>query len=419
MLEFSDSLSHHLLRLSESIRVSLVRTQYNPPEGTNVSVKHLLESLLPRNVSKEDFQKRIMDFSLCCAALSSAEGEKDDTLLSWIPKQLSVAANRALDELGAFFCESDEKQPHEQILAIALMPHVLPVLKGIIKESSIDTKDDENEISAASARTPVAYAIVAAYQFRWFVTQVNYPYLGNLSSLVIPCALTTLDHWSPAVKDQGMVSFIHLAKHVDAADIGLYGDVILDICCRNIASDDLLWHHAVEMSVLLLTSIQRQNPRSSWFEKMMNEMLSHLERQPGNKERYIPWLELVEPIFDAMGLVLLAHFRRIFPLFFHWMHNDDDKTILLVLRRTHTIIKLTWVRNTPYIERLVDELIIIYKEAAMRKSREEIRKEVLEILSLLQKCKGLQFEEIWKKHNGDPNLSTLTPFICSKNIAAK
>ncbi|KAL5709261.1 hypothetical protein ACHQM5_019971 [Ranunculus cassubicifolius] len=343
-----------------------MRTQYNPPEGTNVSVKHLLKSLLPRNVSKEDFQKQIMDFSLCCA-----EGEKGDTLLSWIPKHLSVAADRALGELGAFFCESDEKQPHEQILVIALMPHVLPVLKGIIKESSIDTKDDENEISAASARTPVAYAIVAAHQFRWFVTQVNYPYLGNLSSLVIPCALTPLDHWSPAVKGFGQ------RKGVDYDEIfspvvkmtsirvvlGLAATLNLEVEQLDVKTAFL--HGDLEEDVYM------EQPEG--FEKMMNEMLSNLEHQPGNKERYITWLELVEPIFVAMGLVLLAHFRRIFPLFFHWMHNDDDKTILLVLRRTHTIIKLTWVRNTPYIER----------------------------------CKGLQFEEIWKKHNGDPNLSTL------------
>lgn len=33
-----------------------------------------------------------------------------------------------------------------------------------------------------------------------FVLQVCYPKLGDLCWLVIPCALTTLDHWSPEVK---------------------------------------------------------------------------------------------------------------------------------------------------------------------------------------------------------------------------
>lgn len=66
------------------------------------------------------------------------------------------------------------------------------------------------------------------------------------------------------------------------------------------------------------------------IERMLNEMLSHLERQPRNKDRRIAWLKFIEPLFSAVGLVLLAHFRRIFPLFFKWMHADDDETVLLV-----------------------------------------------------------------------------------------
>lgn len=66
------------------------------------------------------------------------------------------------------------------------------------------------------------------------------------------------------------------------------------------------------------------------FERMLGEMLSHLERQPRNKERRVAWLKHIDRLFNVMGLVLLAHFRRIFPLFFKWMHADDDETTLLV-----------------------------------------------------------------------------------------
>lgn len=59
-------------------------------------------------------------------------------------------------------------------------------------------------------------------------------------------------------------------------------------------------------------------------------MLNHLERQPRNKGRRVVWLRHIEPLFNGVGLVLLAHFRRIFPLFFKWMHADDDETVLLV-----------------------------------------------------------------------------------------
>ncbi|CAI0443473.1 unnamed protein product, partial [Linum tenue] len=66
-------------------------------------------------------------------------------------------------------------------------------------------------------------------------------------------------------------------------------------------------------------------------------MLSHLERQPRNKERRVAWLTFVGPLFQSIGLVyLLAHFRRLFPLFFKWIHADDDQTVLLVLKQVHT-----------------------------------------------------------------------------------
>lgn len=62
-----------------------------------------------------------------------------------------------------------------------------------------------------------------------------------------------------------MIVFIHLAKNVNVVDLSLYEDVILDACCQNIASADEIWHLVVEMSVLLVTSTQRSNCRSSWY----------------------------------------------------------------------------------------------------------------------------------------------------------
>lgn len=63
--------------------------------------------------------------------------------------------------------------PDEKRLAVELMPEVMPLLKERIKGSSIDKSDEGgDEVLAASAGVPVGFAIVAAYQFRWFVTQV-------------------------------------------------------------------------------------------------------------------------------------------------------------------------------------------------------------------------------------------------------
>jgi hypothetical protein len=78
---------------------------------------------------------------------------------------------------------------------------------------------------------------------------------------------------------------------------------------------------------------------------MLAEMLGHLERQPLNKERRVAWLTLIEPVFDAMGLFLLAHFRLLFSLFFQWMHADDDRTVLLVRKLSRLWLMYSYVHR--------------------------------------------------------------------------
>ena len=168
------------------------------------------------------------------------------------------------------------------------------------------------------------------------------------------------------------------------------------LCFKYVYQSKILWHR---------------------YEKMLNEMLSHLERQPRNKERCIGWLQHIEPLFNCLGLVLLAHFRRLFPLFFKWMHADDDRTVLLVLERIKTVVKLTWIRNSPHIERLVDELVSLYKEAALKIARVEIRKLVLQTLILIHQSKGSQFKAVWDKHKDDPDLTVFHHSFSEQQLA--
>lgn len=108
------------------------------------------------------------------------------SVISWIPRDLSASAKSAFRELsGAVLCDLNgdfsrkigdldpdlRSAANECRLAVELMPDVFPLLKGVIKESAIDSAD---EFYAASARVPVASAILAAFQFRWLVTQVRF-----------------------------------------------------------------------------------------------------------------------------------------------------------------------------------------------------------------------------------------------------
>jgi hypothetical protein len=200
--------------LSETILNPLSQIPYTPPEGTPISPKSTLESLLsiknsnpnPNNnaITETQLFNSIKDFTLACALLSSSQSSTHE-LLSWIPKNLAIEANSAFNELSNAYAESDlgarnERRISELLgvmsggdgdglvneekrLVIELMPEVLPLLKDGIKESSIDKSADGDEISAASARAPVGSAIVAAYQFRWFVTQVCV--LGLFCSFIV------------------------------------------------------------------------------------------------------------------------------------------------------------------------------------------------------------------------------------------
>ncbi|XP_014494905.1 uncharacterized protein At2g39910 [Vigna radiata var. radiata] len=401
----SSPLRELLLRSSTQLSESLATVPYTPHRASNISVKAFLEPLLLPTAS-------VKDLALACALLCSSAFDHSG-ILSWIPSHLSSLATSSFSELScAYLAElgngnRDVVVPPEKRLVLELMPEVLPLLKERIQESSINKSDESDEFSAASARVPVGFAILAAFQFRWFITQVDYPHLGKLCGLVIPCALTAVDHWSAVVKGQGMISLAHIGRNVDAAELGGYVDAVLDACCQNTASDDEIWHHVVEASVVLVTLTQRSNPRSPWFERMLNEFISHLERQPRNKDRRIAWLRYADSLFNGVGLVLLAHFRRILPLFFQWMHADDNETILLVLKCTYIILRLTWIRNSPFIAKLVDELAVVYKEAALRTAREDIRANICQILILLQESKGLHFDAAWDKHRSDPDLTTL------------
>lgn len=159
-----------LIKLAEPVRQLLAGTPYETPPGDAVSVKSMLESLLPPpKPQKEAEESRCVeqtrDFCLCCAALASAEGEETPHLY-WIPKELSRAGRSALSELSDYLSMSGDRE-----LVCALMPSLLPSLKSLIKDSCVDAEADD--VVASSAKTPVIYAIVSAHQFRWLVTQVT------------------------------------------------------------------------------------------------------------------------------------------------------------------------------------------------------------------------------------------------------
>ncbi|KAK7293730.1 hypothetical protein RJT34_16603 [Clitoria ternatea] len=179
----SDALSstlRDLLRLSNRILESFATFPYTPHQSSSVSVEAFIQPLLEASHSS------IRDFALACALLSSSSFHSSQ-LLSWIPNHLLSLATSSFFQLSTAYIDvfedrnsikvsklgfNSEFVPKEKRLLLELMPEVLPFLKERIKETSIDKSDESDEFSAALAKVPVGFTILAAFQFRWFVTQV-------------------------------------------------------------------------------------------------------------------------------------------------------------------------------------------------------------------------------------------------------
>ncbi|WZZ55625.1 hypothetical protein YC2023_055732 [Brassica napus] len=149
--------------VSEPIAETLRRTPQHL--SSKVSTKGLLFSLLPNPSSphEQDSLASIKNLALACALLSSSLSSTHE-LFSWIPESLSL--------IGFSEISRDYYNGGKMRLVIELLPVVLPELKDTIEGSSMGKKsDDAEDVSAALTRQPVGYAVLAAHQLKWFVTQ--------------------------------------------------------------------------------------------------------------------------------------------------------------------------------------------------------------------------------------------------------
>ena len=145
------------------------------------------------------------------------------------------------------------------------------------------------------------------------------------------------------------------------------------------------------------------------------------------------WLRFVEPLLKALGRFLLAHFRRIFPLFFQWTHSDDPETVLLVclhslttlyeclnthekfsisvqvLERVETVLRLTWIGNSPrfnpkHYKRALRQTFFSacppYLEATPRVC-------FYSLMKYTAGPKAYSSESAWRQYQDDPNLVTV------------
>jgi TELO2-interacting protein 2 len=149
-----------------SVLETLEATPYTTPESSPLSIKSHLQSLLSSNpaLGSNSNKEQIKRFFLCLATIASASDARESPTLCWITTDLTLSAELALQR----FCEAGLYGSVGEMV-VDLFADIVPDLKRVIKETCVDTENEEEFISSSP---PVGYSIVAAHQFRWMVSQV-------------------------------------------------------------------------------------------------------------------------------------------------------------------------------------------------------------------------------------------------------
>ncbi|KAI5074788.1 hypothetical protein GOP47_0010749 [Adiantum capillus-veneris] len=329
----------------------------------------------------------VQDLVLCCSALASTE----DKNLSWIIRDIEELASGIVKCLGTMLAKAQLQAQIAKVktdvddcverLILTLLPDLISKLKGHLRDHLRDNDDGSYGNSSSSAS--LATAIIASHQLYWCLKQVLHPHLSQSCVVIMPCALMALDHYSPDVKRQAMKLFIHLTDNLNPSELRWYKDAVLDCIIRNIVGCGDLWPLVVQTAIQLVLRIEGSNPRSKWYRNILNEMLSELERHQLDAIYFKVWMENIGSLFEAMGLVLVAHFKRLLSLLFLWLHTSDDSITLLVLNLLKMIAKYTWPRIPFYAERFWNELSKVYNESFNKKEGLAIRSSVLDVAVLL------------------------------------
>eukprot|EP00850_Spirogloea_muscicola_P001975 SM000007S20935 [mRNA] locus=s7:1019285:1021366:- [translate_table: standard] len=240
-------------------------------------------------------------------------------------------------------------------------------------------------------RDAAADAAAAAARLEALVLQADASELQALVRAALPCVLTALDHFSPAVKRASLVALGRFVRAAGAEDLAWFGPVTLDALCHNlVACHEELWPLAVPLVVGLATRLESANPRSLLYSQVFETLLGEMERYSEEVAWRLVWLDSVQPLVQALGLVLLAHFKRLLPLLLHWLHSLDEATVLKSLAVLNVTMRSTWPRAPAHKQRIESELDRAEGEAKRHKGCREIQERIKDARQLLntivQKC---------------------------------
>ncbi|EFJ25995.1 hypothetical protein SELMODRAFT_413376 [Selaginella moellendorffii] len=280
--------------------------------------------------------------------------------VEWTTDELREIAVSAIDCLGS----SRQQLVLDHLRELLLEIHAS--LRHGTREATAQSLYEEGHSSRDASND-----IVLAHQMSWILSQIGHPHLGKHCQIIMPCVLTALDHYSPPIKRQGLECCLHLEQGMNSTELRWYKDVLLD------AEKSLRHPHR--------------------YRKILAEMLGELERHPDDKEKTNVFLQEIGPQLKAMGLVLVALFKRLFALLFYWLDTGDKRTSILVLSCLRAVITHTWVRIPHLANSIWEQAVKLHCKVADL----EVRAAVAETACYLIECVG---QEILETHQDDVEL---------------
>lgn len=231
-------------------------------------------------------------------------------------------------------------------------------------------------------------AFLAANQLKWFLSKMEKPVFQKYCSSLLPSLLTGIDHHSPLIKKPSLLGLSQAINLSSLSSLRWYGEVAIVATCHSlIGCEEDMWEVSLTVAVKLSRRIHGKDGRGKWYDHIMDVTISDMERRSDQKNRRLFWLKNgLLPLLDTMGLIIVAHFKRLLPLLCLWLRDSDDQSVLLVVENLKAIVKNTWPRIWVHKKRLMEALENCHKEAEVRKNGKVIKESIENLFDLLKQC---------------------------------
>ncbi|XP_077996795.1 TELO2-interacting protein 2-like [Glandiceps talaboti] len=239
--------------------------------------------------------------------------------------------------------------------------------------------------------------------FKWCMSKVKHPYLGDYLDKVLPPSLLFVDDYQVDNKILGIQCLHHIISNVDPTQLKWYGTamVIYEALQKHIYSQEVLLLDVLYPCLIGLLKVIERSPRktdqsrkANRYDELFQITLTNMEFEQKIVLRrvYSKYLYL---FIENMGITVIRHYKKLLQVitgFLEVYDGPDEITRLNILKLLRMVTMETWPRISHHINTLLKSLLrLMYDVVTDRSSTsEEVKQKLLEgavdCLVLLRRC---------------------------------